>query len=657
MIPRKTRSEPSGRSVTSRLAPWLLFVILAAATVVVWRQQVHHQRSLLVWHTRDVAFQASRRLEIVVESRLVVAEIFSERWSTHERRDFSKRRFAELASVLLSRIPGFHTVWLIRPDRGGGWVAPERGRSVLKPSNLRRWQVFGEAQRLRKTVLSAPINAGNGATSFIAVMPLYRQSESLGYLVVEFNADALFEFCFHERIRSEFSFKIEDGDRLLYRYAPDGSATSFANAPILSSRRFQVRNRTWRMSVKPRTSASVSFTSTQNLPALIFGLLLSFLVSGLFASFNRQALEKRKARNQAAEALRGRAAAQSALRGSEARYRSVFDSASDGLLVLDDSGVIVDANRAACRMHSYEPEMLVGEPAEALIEPGQKELFRAFFKRVSRASNARIELSGVTLEGTTLDVEIKGNLFEYSDTSRVLLIICDVTERKNAQRRLALLSRKVLLAQEDERARVARDLHDELGQIITALRLEMDLSRKRLPVPPETAEDAFRGPIDLLEKATAELRRICAGLRPPLLDDLGIGPAIEQLMEMFAKRTGIEVSSNLRISDDTPVPNDVAVSAYRIIQEAMTNVARHADSTVLTVSLLIDSKHLVLSIYDNGVGFDQSGLEASRGSGIAGMEERAHLVGGHLQIHAVPGEGTRVVLNIPLSAPISRGDA
>jgi len=653
MAQKKARGRGSSGLVTGRLAPWLLLLILVGATVFVWWQQVHHQRSLLIWHTKDVAFQASRRLEIFVESRLVVAEIFSERWSTHEGRDFSKRRFAKFSSVLLSKVPGFQTVLLVPPDRSGGWVAPVQSRSAIRTMNLRSWAVFRQAKRTRRTTLSAPIVTGKGATSFIAVMPLHRQNDFLGYLVVEFDAEALFKFCFHERIRSEFSFKIDDGDRLLYQHSPDGSGKDFAGSPNNIDRRFQVRNRTWRMSVRPHTDAGVSFTSATNLPTLLLGLLLSLFVSGLFAMFTRQAQEKRRAHHQAAIALRGRAAAQSALRASEARYRSVFNSASDGLLVVDTAGIIVDANLAACRMHGYDQETLVGEPVEALIEPGHLELFTVFMRRLGGTSSARIEVSDLLKNGASLDVEIKGNQFEYDDTSRVLLIISDVTEQKNAQRRLALLSRKVLVAQEDERARVARDLHDELGQIITALRLEMDLSRKGLPIPTEAARDTFRGPIDLLEKATAELRRICEGLRPPLLDDLGLGPAVGRQMERFAERTGIEISSDLRIDEDTPVPKEIAVTAYRIMQEAMTNVSRHAGATVLLVSLLIEPRKLLLSIYDNGAGFDPDALEASRGSGIAGMEERAHLVDGRLQIHSVTGEGTRVVLDCPLPEPPS----
>jgi PAS domain S-box-containing protein len=491
---------------------------------------------------------------------------------------------------------------------------------------------------------------------FIAVMPLYRQQELLGYLVVEFDADALFKACFHERIRAEFSFKIEDGARLLHLHSPGKTPARFVDGPTSATRRFQVRNRTWRMSVAARAGASVSLGSPESLPTLIFGLLLSLLVSSLFALFTRQAREKRKARERAEVALRGRAEAQTALRGSEARYRNVFDSASDGLLVVDVAGVIVDANQAACQMHGSEPEALVGQPAEVLVDPAQQEQFKTFFRRIGQTATARIELSGAEREGDTRDVEIKGNLFAYSDTSRVLLILSDVTERKNAQRRLALLSRKVLLAQEEERARVARDLHDELGQIITALRLELDLSRRRLPAPPQTAEDAFRGPIDLLEKATTELRRICEGLRPPLLDDLGVGPAVERLLDRFTGRTGIGVNVEIRIDDDSDVPQEVALTAYRILQEALTNIVRHAEASQVEITLVIDSEAMRLSTYDNGVGFDPGALGTSRGSGIAGMEERARLVGGQLQLHAVQGEGTRVVFEVPLVAPVSGGD-
>ncbi len=650
MTPDDDHSLRGRGPATRGLAPWLLLLILVAATLFVWHQQVGHQRSLRYSHSKDVAFQASRRLEIFVESRLVVAEVFSERWSTHERRDYSRRRFSQFAAVLLQKISGFHAVWLVQPDRKSGWVAPQGIRSVVQVSELRQWQVFEDALRSNRTLLSAPIDAGKGATSFIAVTPLRRQGSLLGYLVVEFDANALFGFCFHENIRSEFSFRIQDGGRMLYQYSPVG----FAGAPTITSREFNVRNRSWRMSVSPRARSSVSYTSSKNLLTLLFGLLLSFLVSGLFALFTRQAKEKRKARKQASEALMDKAEAQSALQGTEARYRSVFGSASDGLVVLTQSGSVVDVNQAAARMHGYDPEKLIGEAADVLIEDSHRPMFAEFLSKTRTRSSARIELIGVTENGVPLDVEIRGNLFDDSDASHMLLVVRDVTERKIAERRLALLSRKVLMAQEEERARVARDLHDELGQIITALWLEIDVSRRQLAATTAPGIDAFHGPVGLIEKATAELSRICEGLRPPLLDDLGVGPAVEQLLANFSNHFGMEISTELEIDPEVLVSNDIALSAYRILQEATTNIARHSGATQVTVSLHIDASRLLLTIYDNGVGFDQKTRATSRGSGIVGMEERAHLVDGQLRIRSVRDEGTRVVLELPIAAPMVR---
>lgn len=641
------RHTRSARLVARRLAPWLLLSILSAATVFVWWQQVRHQRSLLVSHTNDVAFQASRRLEIFMESRLVVAEIFSERWSTHEGRDLSQRRFSQFASVLLSRVRSFKTVWLVRPDGTGVWVAPEDRSSALAP-HLRQWNTYGQVRRTRSTTLTRPVRTEDGQTSFAAVFPLHRGLEFLGFLVVELDAEALFSQCFHRRIRDEFGFRIEDAGRLLHGNAPAGVSRG-GRPTIAASRRFRIRNRTWRLSVAPLDPTPVSMLSANNLLVLLLGLALSAFVSGLFAWTAKQTQEKRRARKQAREALRGRHEATRALRGSEARYRNVFDFASDGLLVVDNSDIIVDANLAAGRMHGYAPERLIGRQVESLIEPECRGRFRVFLRRLARESSARIELSGVTRQGAPLEIEIKGDLISYGDRTRKLLLVSDLTEHRNAQRRMVHLSRAVLVAQEAERARVARDLHDELGQIITALRMEMDLSRKRLPVAPETAEAAFGGPIGLLELATAELRRICAGLRPPLLDDLGIVPALEQLIERFTKRTGIIASVDLQLADEDRVSNEVALTTYRIAQEALTNITRHADASEISVSLLYRAQTLVLSIYDNGVGFDERTLSASPGSGITGMQERARLVGGRLTMHAVLGEGTRVQLEAPLS--------
>ena len=203
--------------------------------------------------------------------------------------------------------------------------------------------------------------------------------------------------------------------------------------------------------------------------------------------------------------------------------------------------------------------------------------------------------------------------------------------------------------QEDERARLSIEMHDELGQILTALKLNIEIEQRQLGEVYDVPATALSKAIEMAEKATDELRRICKGLRPPLLDDLGLAPAIHLLLEEFREQSGIEVylshpSEDLKI----PIPELVALSAYRILQESLTNVRRHARAKRVEVSLSFSDEAMTLSVRDDGEGFDMAGLGVQQGCGLEGMRERANLVDGHLEIQSGRGQGTRVVLRAPL---------
>jgi signal transduction histidine kinase len=230
----------------------------------------------------------------------------------------------------------------------------------------------------------------------------------------------------------------------------------------------------------------------------------------------------------------------------------------------------------------------------------------------------------------------------------VLAVLTDVSARKQAEEKLALLSRKILIAQEEERARLSRDLHDELGQLLTAQRLELDWLQKRMK--PVELEDplGFENAVKLVEDATGELRRICRGLRPPLLDDLGIEPAVGLLVQEFEERTGIVTDLDVRLEDDLEgLTRELALCIYRILQESLTNVSRHSGARNVSITLAYSARSLLLSVYDDGSGFETEQASVARGSGITGMQERARLVGGSVEVRSAPDKGTRVVFRVP----------
>ena len=215
-------------------------------------------------------------------------------------------------------------------------------------------------------------------------------------------------------------------------------------------------------------------------------------------------------------------------------------------------------------------------------------------------------------------------------------------ERLEAERRDS--SRRVLSAQEGERLRIARELHDELGQVMTAIVIETE--RLTAQAPAELRPNLVRQAA-WVQQSLEALRRITRDLRPEALDDLGLVNAFIALCKRAAEQSGLEVER--RLAPSLPERGaEVDLVLYRVAQESLTNVMRHADANYVLVELLDRDGRLVLRVEDDGRGFDPDGV--ALGAGIAGMRERALLIGAQVQIDSRPGAGTRVVLDLPLKA-------
>jgi signal transduction histidine kinase len=221
------------------------------------------------------------------------------------------------------------------------------------------------------------------------------------------------------------------------------------------------------------------------------------------------------------------------------------------------------------------------------------------------------------------------------------------------QERMQLLTR-LALAQEDERRRIARELHDQLGQQLTALRITLELLKSRIGEGTE-----LRVQIETLEQLALQLDEDVGfrvwELRPIALDELGLPEAVTSYAQRWSQHTGIPVRLHTTRSTDEPLTSDVKITVYRLAQEALNNVAKHARADHVDVVLERRSEHVSLIIEDNGVGFDASNAETTgKGLGLVGMRERAALVGAQLQIESRPGGGTTVIVRAPVVTPAAK---
>jgi PAS domain S-box-containing protein len=240
---------------------------------------------------------------------------------------------------------------------------------------------------------------------------------------------------------------------------------------------------------------------------------------------------------------------------------------------------------------------------------------------------------------------------EYGVTSGVGAISTDIMEVKKAQDQLRRLSGSIMANQEQERAYIARELHDELGQVLTALRMDAVWFQERMRGANPSVTRRAQAMCQLIDKTIEEVRLMAIRLRPGVLDHLGLVDALEWYTTDFERRT--DVSCVLDHSKVPRIEENIAITAYRITQEALTNIARHADAKHVSVALYVKNEELKLQVVDDGSGFDETILQDAEGLGVAFMRERAMLVGGTLEVTSAPEKGTTVTFRVPLTQPSS----
>ena len=263
-------------------------------------------------------------------------------------------------------------------------------------------------------------------------------------------------------------------------------------------------------------------------------------------------------------------------------------------------------------------------------------------------STERRRFSGDDVNFLQAVAHVLAGALERAEMERALRAAHD--EERRLRERVETYSRMAATAHEDERRHIARELHDEVGQSLTGLKLTLDALER---LPPGSTDDQFRHARALVDELLERVHGLSLDLRPAVLDDLGLRPALLWLVERFRSQTGLEAVLEHRGLDGRLTP-ELETVAYRIAQEALTNVARHARSPGATLRCVLVGPSLVVEVTDEGVGFDVEAARLLR-SGLGGMEERARMVGGQLLVESLVGEGTRVLAELPVTSGSSTG--
>jgi PAS domain S-box-containing protein len=354
-----------------------------------------------------------------------------------------------------------------------------------------------------------------------------------------------------------------------------------------------------------------------------------------------------------------RVLADQSLARSEARLRGILDSAMDAVITIDETQHIVLFNTAAETMFGYSQGEVIGASLEQLLPPRFRAMHDKHVRRfgdtgvTSRRMGTFRVLTGLRRNGEEFPIEASISQIEEGGQKFYTVILRDVTARVHAEealrhskeelRELAALAQSV---REQEKSRIARELHDELGQSLTALKMDVIALRGEVPADRKEMAERIARIEAMLNQTVAATRRISADLRPLMLDDLGLAAAVEWVVQEFTDRS--TAACNVVVEGNLDLQDPHATAVFRVLQESLTNIAKHAHATEVNVLITRTQDQVHLRVQDNGAGFSLESPRKRNSHGLLGVRERAYLLGGESRIVSAPGHGSTVELWLPL---------
>lgn len=401
-------------------------------------------------------------------------------------------------------------------------------------------------------------------------------------------------------------------------------------------------------------------TWRRNVALRVAIFVLAFVVA---VGLTRHIRHREKALNQLNAQLTADVAMRKQAESSLKLYASVFQNSTEAMVITDHNNTIVAVNPAFSRSTGYCLNEVRGNNPRILASGKTPlETYQALWAGLAGHGQWQGELWDKRKDGTIypkwISIAVVRNAL--GDITHYLANFSDITERKNSERAMQNLANELQISHqnlrdlaaesevrlESERKKIARDVHDELGQILAALRMEMSLVRMRWGVRDAELAEKMVGMKALVGRAMVGVRNVATHLRPMVLD-AGLVPAVRWLCEGFSKSTAIGCVFTAH-NDDVSVDEALAVVVFRIVQEALTNITRHAMASSVHVTIELWDSLLRLEVSDNGQGFDISEAAVGRSFGLLGMRERALAISGNVSITSTPGQGTVVVLTVPM---------
>jgi PAS domain S-box-containing protein len=350
---------------------------------------------------------------------------------------------------------------------------------------------------------------------------------------------------------------------------------------------------------------------------------------------------------------------------NDARMLAIVRTSMEAIITIDEAQRIVIFNPMAQKLFRCAAGDALGAPLSRFIPERFREAHARHVRQFGvtgvsdRQMGRQLVLFGLRADGEEFPIEASISQIDDDNGKLYTVMLRDVTERMKAdealrrsREELRELSANLQNVREEEKSRIARELHDDLGQQLTALKMDLSSVEAALDdASPPIAEIVGRlhSMRALVDRTVASVRRIAADQRPVMLDDLGLLPAVDWLADDFTNRYGVEVERRIDSGEIAFTPH-AATALFRIVQEALTNVARHADATRVTLDMHIEAENVILTITDDGRGSPATNALRGKSFGLIGMRERARMLGGSVSVRTAGGEGFAVTVTLPLRA-------
>ena len=342
--------------------------------------------------------------------------------------------------------------------------------------------------------------------------------------------------------------------------------------------------------------------------------------------------------------------AEASVQASEARYRILFDHAADGIVIADAKSYYLDANSSLCRMLGYSHGELVGLHASDLVVPAELPHIGEALSVIKAKDRYQREWIFRRKDGSTFPADV---IATAMPDGNLMAVIRDISERRRsedelrvAEQQLHALVGRLHTIREEEAKRIARELHDDLGQHLTALNMEVADLELKLPEPSVQQREQLARMRAEVDHTIEVVQKISGELRLGQLDVLGLTAAIEWQVQEFARRSALACHI-VRLDEVTDLTDAQSTALFRILQETLTNIARHAGATAVEVSLEAGPHEISLRVGDNGRGITPEQISDQSAFGLLGMRERIQNLGGSLALSGAPGKGTTVQVRIP----------